>query len=457
MTVLALDSSCLESVTANLMPSLTLDYQPFAKQREFHSSRSRYKLYGGGMGGGKTYALCAEVIMLLSEYAGNRGVIVRKTMTNLRRTTMVTFFKLCPEELIRSYNQMTGVVEFVNGSVLLFMDADVSKDIELNKLKGLEIGFFGIEEANEVSERVFQILTTRLRWKLPNGTEPLYFGLLTSNPETSWVKKRFIDKFHHDHEFVSSLPSENPFLPSEYLESLDQILSDDDKQKYLFGNWTIKDNPQQLIKYVWLRRGIETFFSAPASPPPEKRFLGVDVARYGDDSSVIATVDEQDETMQLIDLETHKHQSTTTIAKHLENRIRSEMISPENVIIDAVGLGAGVVDYLHSRELMVAEFIGGSKAKQTSRLQFNNLRSQAFWSLRELLKDNKLQMIDNIELTEELLNHNYEIQSDKRIKIESKDEIRKRIGRSPDYADAVSMATFRLLNESSVVGRVLLF
>ena len=49
------------------------NYAPTDRQRAFHSSTARFKLFGGAMGGGKSYALCAECIDLCLNYEGNRG------------------------------------------------------------------------------------------------------------------------------------------------------------------------------------------------------------------------------------------------------------------------------------------------------------------------------------------------------------------------------------------------
>ena len=53
-------------------------YQPKAKQLLAHGNRVKYLLFGGSMGGGKSWFLCAEAIKQAMKYSGNRLVIVRK-------------------------------------------------------------------------------------------------------------------------------------------------------------------------------------------------------------------------------------------------------------------------------------------------------------------------------------------------------------------------------------------
>ena len=82
----------------------SLYYQPKLKQIEAHKCRAKYVLFGGAMGGGKSWFLCAEAIKQAMKYKGNRLVIVRKELSVLRRTTLISFFSICPKEIIKNYN-----------------------------------------------------------------------------------------------------------------------------------------------------------------------------------------------------------------------------------------------------------------------------------------------------------------------------------------------------------------
>ena len=165
-------------------------YKPGKGQKLFHRSTAKYKLIGGAMGGGKSKALCMEALNLSATIRGNRGAIIRKNLTTLRRTTMVTFFQSLSPGSVKEISKTEFRVTLNNGSEILFLDADESKDMLFDKLKSLELGWFAIDEASEVSKTAFQILVSRLRWKAAEGK---YFGLLASNPEQCWVKEEFID------------------------------------------------------------------------------------------------------------------------------------------------------------------------------------------------------------------------------------------------------------------------
>jgi len=74
-------------------------------------------------------------------------------------------------------------------------------------------------------------------------------------------------------------------------------------------------------------------------------------------------------------------------------------------------------------------------------LLFKNLRAESYWDLREALQKGEWKLSDNRELIQELLAIRYKV-TDKIIQIESKAEMKKRIGHSPDLADAVVISKY---------------
>jgi hypothetical protein len=75
--------------------------------------------------------------------------------------------------------------------------------------------------------------------------------------------------------------------------------------------------------------------------------------------------------------------------------------------------------------------------------KFINKRASLYWALREALdpkNDDSLALPDDDELIQELSSTKYKFTTKGKIAIEEKDEIKKRIGRSPDRGDAVMLA-----------------
>ena len=128
-------------------------------------------------------------------------------------------------------------------------------------------------------------------------------------------------------------------------------------------------------------------------------------------------------------------------------------IGGERVSVDCVGLGAGVLDGLVNKGYPVFPFNSSEKPNESIPFySFQNRRAEAFWLLREAIKNGEIKIKKNSQLMRELTNIKYIIK-DKTIRIESKDEIKKRLGYSPDYADALCIAFYvsRFANRESVL------
>jgi phage terminase large subunit len=168
--------------------------------------------------------------------------------------------------------------------------------------------------------------------------------------------------------------------------------------------------------------------------------FGVDVARSGEDQSVCYIRNGH----EFVHMEVWAKADTMESAGKVEqlyNRYGAEAI-----IVDCDGVGAGVFDRLRENKLPVFAFHGSSRCEKrdrTGELGFRNLRSYAIWHLRELMEPTfgvPIEIPRNEQLIEELAVAKYETRSGALIEIGSKDEIKKRIKRSPDLADAMAYA-----------------
>lgn len=112
-------------------------------------------------------------------------------------------------------------------------------------------------------------------------------------------------------------------------------------------------------------------------------------------------------------------------------------------VVDVIGIGAGVVDRLREQKLKVVPFnaSGSTTAKDRSQeLEFLNLRAAAWWNLRELLdpaNNEEIALPPDDELIGDLTAPHWKVTSSGKIQIESKDDIRRRLGRSTNDGDAV--------------------
>ena len=113
-------------------------------------------------------------------------------------------------------------------------------------------------------------------------------------------------------------------------------------------------------------------------------------------------------------------------------------ISASRVGVDGVGVGAGTVNALKEEGIKVVNLLGGNPPVKLPKVErFNNLRSQMWWQMREDLRfDPELVLLNDLELLYDLTAPKWEEKNGK-ICVESKKEIKKRLGRSPNKGDAV--------------------
>jgi len=163
-------------------------------------------------------------------YPGNRGLIGRKDYTDLRDTTIQTFFEICPEELVANYNKTEHILKLVNGSEVLFRELKDGVG-----LGSLNLGWFYIDEAEEVQESIFE----RLKGRLSLTIADRQCGWLTSNPPNKghWIHRQFEEA--EDTEFFSvgsSTYDNRRYLPKGYIAELEK-LPESWRKKYLHGQY----------------------------------------------------------------------------------------------------------------------------------------------------------------------------------------------------------------------------
>jgi hypothetical protein len=194
-----------------------------------------------------------------------------------------------------------------------------------------------------------------------------------------------------------------------------------------------------LIPISWVEAAIERWYDMEEGKEIE---LGVDVAEYGTDKTVIA----EKKGRKIMPLISYSQQGTMETAGCILMKQREA--NAKYIKIDVCGLGTGVEGRvaeqgLPTMRVNVAESPGGSDKEKE---KFLNKRSQLWWSLREqldpnpLINPNPIALPPDDELMADLCSVKYKINSKGQIQVESKDEIRKRLGRSPDYGDAVVLA-----------------
>lgn len=157
--------------------------------------------------------------------------------------------------------------------------------------------------------------------------------------------------------------------------------------------------------------------------------MGVDVARFGSDSSVVFL--RRGRAVRAPQI--FRSLDNMELADRVAEIIRNER--PDGVFIDA-GQGQGVIDRLRHLNYAVEEIPFGSRALDAAR--FENRRAEMWYSLREWLKTGGA-LPDLFELKMELTTPKYFYTSRGCIALERKEDIKQRLGRSPDLGDALAL------------------
>lgn len=425
-------------------------FKPTEKQQEFldavASNKYRHLMYGGAVGGGKTYLLCALALMLCRMFPKSRWAIVRKDNGSIVHNLMNTFNQVLPQGFLKHHNKTHKIMTFQNDSQIVFFAASPEHDPDLNRWRGLEVSGVFIDEANEVPREVYQKAVERSgRWNPPGmPMMPPPYVILTCNPATNWVKTEFYDKWKagsmgKKQFYLPAYATDNPFIAEETREAWEALRETDPVwyERFILGNWDLHDEPNQLIKPLW----VYDAFERATGPVRGEQFLGVDVARFGDDETVIAHRIGN----RLVSLDSWKRTDLVQVADFVEKKILEHRILAPNVRIDSVGVGGGVVDILRNRGHMVSSFVAGETAKGIDRfVSFANLRSEAWWSLRKMFEDGIIEidpkLRTNLRIQGDLCAPTYEMMSERRVKVEPKKMTKKRLHRSTDYGDAIMQA-----------------
>lgn len=232
-----------------------------------------------------------------------------------------------------------------------------------------------------------------------------------------------------------------------------------------------------LIRHDWLREAARRFEAGTLDPAPfdeAERIAAIDPSGEGRDATALAVL----EGPVLRELEVWGGATDTTeIVRRVRPVLESAGIKPRRdtrtdeqarqraaeqqivgdqwsgripgfleargtVVVDSVGVGKGVKDRLEEMGYATLSFKGGGRRRLTAEeeRQHQDLKAAAFWTLRTLLEDGRIALPKIDKLWRELTTIRWEATPSAKVAIESKEKLRPRLGRSPDRADAVSMA-----------------
>lgn len=180
--------------------------------------------------------------------------------------------------------------------------------------------------------------------------------------------------------------------------------------------------PSDLVEYARVNEA-RHYDQAP-------KVLGVDVAREGDDQSVI--VFRQGSKVHW--LRKYRIADLMQIAS-LVAEARSE-VSADAVFVDGTGMGAGVVDRLNQLRLRPISVMVGTPPKDS---KYYNLRTELWVKMRDWLREGDADIPDDNELCDDLIGPEYKFDARERLQLERKQDMKERGLSSPDCGDALAL------------------
>lgn len=240
--------------------------------------------------------------------------------------------------------------------------------------------------------------------------------------------------------FIPSRITDNPYLlGTGYMAQL-QAMPEPLRSQMLKGDFTagIEDDPWQVIPTAWVEASMAKW------KLPDKLAvmdsLGVDVARGGRDKTLLARRHGMwfDEPLVYAGAQTP---DGPTVAGLTIAALRDQAV----IHIDVIGVGSSPYDFLNDAKQQVIGVNVSEEARgldKSGRLAFSNQRSELYWRMREALdpaNNTGIVLPQSKALLADLCAPTWELKG-RRIYVASRDEIIKRIGRSPDYASAYILA-----------------
>ena len=420
------------------MKTITFSDKQIEAYNHLTDDKTEVVLYGGKANSGKSWLASCFLLISCLKYKGSRWALCRKNLTELKKTSLKTFLDCCKkygyiQNKDFKLNLQTNTITFNNGSEIFLLPLEWKpSDPDADFLGGLELTGAVIDELPQITEKYFEVLYSRIRYKLEefNLTKKIF---CTCNPSNGWVKSYFYDRFikntlPEEIKFINTVNSKEFFRAKDYTKTL-SLLSEQQLKRLEYGDWeyaTCSDN-------IFTPSKLEEIFTGLSFGESKKYYITGDIARFGEDSTVIVLWED----FTIINIFKFEKQNTKETSDFIFKLMNEYKISRDKVIVDSDGVGGGVVDNLKCKG-----FVNNSKPFKGEK--YDMLKSQMYFNLSKIRWsiDNSVRQ-DYKEQIKKELNSIRDASDDFKYKINSKDEQKRLLSnKSPDFSDAIMMRMY---------------
>lgn len=400
--------------------TIDLGYQPRAWQKQVHSKRQRFTVCALHRRAGKTELAVMELVDKAMKFPLELGLFAY-VAPYLKQAKAIAWLRLkhyCNKIPGVEVNESELWIRFPHNEAMIRIFGGDNADA----LRGLRLDGCVIDEVAQIKPELWEevvqpALSDRKGWALFIGTphglnlfSKLYFE---GQSKAGWLSVRYTVYDTHaidsgEVERLRSDMSENAFA-REYL--CDFSASGDDQ---LMSLSEVEDASRRALRD-------DQYSFAPV-------VLGVDVARFGDDSSVI----QRRQGLASFEPQVFQGVDNMTLAGHVAAAITRH--NPDAVFIDA-GHGQGVIDRLRQLGHHVIEVhFGGSP----THARYKNKRAEMWYELADWIRAGGA-IPSNMRLKQDLATPTFSYDAANRIILEAKDDIKARGMPSPDLGDALAL------------------
>ena len=422
---------------------------PRAIEPLFKTPKTHNKIRGG-RGGAKTRTVVSLIVEVMKQ-APLCVICGREVQKSLKESSFLAF----KNEIYRNnygkyFNiiESQGVIESVAGGRAVFIGLQQHTVDSIKSYEGFHWAW--IEEAQSVSKRSLDVLIPTLRqdkaFKIRIGDTELVFPLrmfiYTYNPY-SWDDPidMVLPDTRDDVQAITINWYDNPWFPESLNEERKEAKQIMNEEEYLriWEGIPFENAEQAVMSRAAVLQAMERKVSQDGGV-----VLGVDVARFGSDRTVIY----KREGLQVVGFKVLEKKDTQEIAS-----VAADYAEGGRIIVDDTGVGGGVTDRLRKLGANVVPVNFGGKPMDKKK--YPDIISEMWFNLSGLIP--QIGLPKDMELLSELTSRYYKYTADERRKVESKDEYKKRTGRrSPDKADALILCFYqpRTMSASSNVRAV---
>jgi len=430
--------------------------------------QARNRVLHGGRASSKSWELAGRIAQIAQEYK-TRVLCVRRFQNKIKESVYTLIKDQIDNFEFGGYRKLATTIEHENGSEFVFYGIERNID-EIKSFEGADV--LWVEEAHNLTREQWEILEPTIR---KQGSEIW----LSFNPRlvTDFIWQNFIVNTPSNTVVKQINYTDNPFLSDTLKEKIEELkVKDVERYNHIYLGAPLSDDDAVIIKRSWVEAAIDFHLKYDGNMQGAK-VVGYDVADSGDDKNAVAICD------GTIITDCYEWQGGENELKKSADRVRIEAIKHNaNVIYDSIGVGAHTGSTLQAAGFNnFAGFNAGGKVMKPTykyngvkqREYFSNIKAQAWWLVADRLRNtydylhngNKnyssdelisiSSKINNIEsLIAELTTPRRDFDKAGRVKVESKDDLKKRDVKSPNKADAFIMALSVSLTNSNRVSNL---